>query len=381
VTLRSNRRIEGFTNAVAEIGYQGVRQGDLVIHSMDGFAGAIGVSDSDGKASPVVHCYEPLDGIDARFYAYMLRHLAVSGYITSLAKGIRERSTAFDAETFGGLQLAVPSSVDQKVIADFLDTETVRMNSLIAKKRTMSALIEERRVAVTTSAVSGGEARARAASDSDWFPDLPSGWRMSSVGEVTRDILDGPHVSPEYVEPDAGGVPFISVRNISATRWDLSTAKYISAEDFALFCRRVKPERGDVLLTKGGSTGIARAVDLDFNFHVWVHVAILKTRRDLVVPEFLTAVLNSHPGYQQSQLGTRGATNQDLALGRISKIRIPLPPISEQERIAAEVAALTDRLVQVETALAEQVALLQEHRQALVAAATTGELEIRAVAA
>ena len=53
VTLRTNRRTEGFTNSLKEIGYQGVRKGDLVIHAMDGFAGAIGVSDSDGKCSPV----------------------------------------------------------------------------------------------------------------------------------------------------------------------------------------------------------------------------------------------------------------------------------------------------------------------------------------
>ncbi len=71
VTLRENRRVEGFTNAIAEHGYQGVRAGDLVIHSMDGFAGAIGISDSHGKASPVVHCYQPSEDVDPRFYAYL----------------------------------------------------------------------------------------------------------------------------------------------------------------------------------------------------------------------------------------------------------------------------------------------------------------------
>ena len=53
VTLRSNRRTDGFTNALKEHGYQGIRKGDLVIHAMDAFAGAIGVSDSDGKSTPV----------------------------------------------------------------------------------------------------------------------------------------------------------------------------------------------------------------------------------------------------------------------------------------------------------------------------------------
>src|SRR5690606_1232812 len=59
VTLRKNRRTEGFTNALKEAGYQGVRRGDLVIHAMDAFAGAIGVSDSDGKCTPVYSCCVP----------------------------------------------------------------------------------------------------------------------------------------------------------------------------------------------------------------------------------------------------------------------------------------------------------------------------------
>jgi type I restriction enzyme S subunit len=56
VTLRKNRRVRGFTESLKEIGYQGVRKGDLVIHAMDAFAGAIGVSDSDGKCTPGLRC-------------------------------------------------------------------------------------------------------------------------------------------------------------------------------------------------------------------------------------------------------------------------------------------------------------------------------------
>ncbi|MFN3256759.1 MAG: restriction endonuclease subunit S [Ilumatobacter sp.] len=145
VTRRSNRRTEGFTNAVQEIGYQGVRAGDLVIHSMDGFAGAIGVSDSDGKASPVVHCYQPELGTEPRFYAYLLRDLSERGFITSLAKGIRERSTAFDVETFRSLVLPAPPLAEQRAIADYLDAETARIDALITKKQQLIHLLERRR--------------------------------------------------------------------------------------------------------------------------------------------------------------------------------------------------------------------------------------------
>ena len=101
VTLRKNRRTTGFTESLKEIGYQGIRKGDLVIHVMDAFAGAIGVSDSDGKGTPVYSvCTAKMD-LNNYYYAYLLRDIARRGYIQSLYKGIRERSSDFRFEVFG----------------------------------------------------------------------------------------------------------------------------------------------------------------------------------------------------------------------------------------------------------------------------------------
>ena len=93
VTLRKNRRELGFTESIKEIGYQGIRRGDLVIHSMDAFAGAIGVSDSDGKGTPVYSVCRATSLANPYYYAYLLREMARSKWIQSLAKGIRERSS------------------------------------------------------------------------------------------------------------------------------------------------------------------------------------------------------------------------------------------------------------------------------------------------
>jgi type I restriction enzyme S subunit len=131
VVLRSQRRMEGFTEATEFHGYHGVAVGDLVIHSMDGFAGAIGISKSSGKMSPVAHIYSPQDGIEPRFYAYLLKHLAAEGFIQSLSKGIRERSTSFDSAIFLSLDLPVVSLSEQQDIANLLD----RFGSIIEKKR------------------------------------------------------------------------------------------------------------------------------------------------------------------------------------------------------------------------------------------------------
>src|SRR6185437_406882 len=108
VTLRTNRRVGGFTESLKEIGYQGVRRGDLVIHAMDAFAGAVGVSDSDGKATPVYIVCQAIGDLNAYYYAYVVREMARRNWIAALARGIRERSTDFRYEVLADQALPIP---------------------------------------------------------------------------------------------------------------------------------------------------------------------------------------------------------------------------------------------------------------------------------
>ena len=112
VTLRRNRRVRGFTESLKEIGYQGIRRGDLVIHAMDASAGAVGVADSDGKGTPVYSVCQPLALANAHYFAYLVREMARSQWIAALAKGIRERSTDFRFEAFASGR--VPLAPDRR---------------------------------------------------------------------------------------------------------------------------------------------------------------------------------------------------------------------------------------------------------------------------
>lgn len=135
VTLRINRRTTGFTESEKEIGYHGVRVGDLVVHQMDAFAGAIGISDSDGKCSPICIVCRPLneDETDIRYYCQLLRVMAHSGFIQSLAKGIRERTTDFRYKTLEILHLPVPPYVEQRQIVTYLDEKCSKIDTIIEK--------------------------------------------------------------------------------------------------------------------------------------------------------------------------------------------------------------------------------------------------------
>ena len=148
-----------------------------------------------------------------------------------------------------------------------------------------------------------------------------------------------------------------------ADRFDLSDLKYVSREDHERFCQRIRPERDDILYTKGGTTGIARVNDLDFEFSVWVHVAVLRIAKQFLVPRYVAMALNSSLCYQQSQAYTQGISNYDLGLTRMIKILMPLPPLAEQHRIIAkvyELIALCDHLeAQLTTTQAESCSLLE----------------------
>lgn len=141
VTLRSNRREDGFTMADKEIGYQGVDIGDLVVHGMDGFAGAIGISDSRGKASPVLNVLATEQ--DKRYIMYFLRSMAYSDVFLALATGIRVRSCDLRWNKLSELFYPIPPLDEQKAIVEYIDNVLQKTDDVIGTKKTqLETLVE-----------------------------------------------------------------------------------------------------------------------------------------------------------------------------------------------------------------------------------------------
>lgn len=133
VTLRKNRRTTGFTEATDYSHYQHICKGDLVIHQMDAFAGSAGVSDSDGMGTPVLSvCTPKSNNILNEYYAHIVRLMGKNGFILSLYRGIRERSSDFRFDTFANLWLPVPPIEEQKQIVAHITDKTSKIDKLIA---------------------------------------------------------------------------------------------------------------------------------------------------------------------------------------------------------------------------------------------------------
>jgi len=156
VTLREKRRTEGFTNAILEVGYQSVRDGDLVIHSMDAFAGAIGVSDSDGKCTGEYVVCEPLqDDLNNFYFGTLLRVMALEKYIFAICPSVRERAPRFRFNTFKDVLLPVPPVKEQNDVISYINNETTSIDTLIEKIQHSLNLLSEYRTAIVSAAVTG----------------------------------------------------------------------------------------------------------------------------------------------------------------------------------------------------------------------------------
>lgn len=363
--------------------YKVCRAGDLVINRMRAFQGALGIARENGLVSPDYAVLQVAPEVDARWLNYFLTSDATVATMSSLVRGIggteagNVRTPRLNISDLQSMTAPLGSALEQRAIADYLDRETARIDTLVEEQQRLIELLNERRRSVVDRAVGGLDGDACRPTNDPWWPELPDGWALLTLRRVIRALADGPHFSPNYVDD---GVMFLSARNIKVGGWSLDDAKFVSEDDYLEFSKRVVPETGDVLYTKGGTTGIARAVDLDIPFQVWVHVAVLKVRHDVVDPFFLAYALNSTPCYDQSQLFTRGATNNDLGLTRMVNIVLPVPPVEEQRRI---VVHLNQEAEKIDALIAESerfIELSRERRAALITAAVMGEIDVREMA-
>ena len=153
VTLRGNRREDGFTMADKEIGYQGIDEGDLVVHGMDGFAGAIGISDCRGKASPVLNVLDTQQ--NKRYVMFYLRSLAYRDVFLALSTGIRVRSCDLRWNKLAELFYLIPPLAEQKQIVAKIDEMLAKVDALIAEKQNQLATLEEYKKSVIFEYVTG----------------------------------------------------------------------------------------------------------------------------------------------------------------------------------------------------------------------------------
>jgi type I restriction enzyme S subunit len=167
-----------------------------------------------------------------------------------------------------------------------------------------------------------------------------SGWDTHLLGRLCDKLTDGTHRSPKNELPRDQGVPYITSKNVRRFRLDLRNVTYVCQADHDEIFARCDPRQGDVLYTKDGAMlGLAAVNTLDYPFSLLSSVALIRPKPNLLDSAFLVAWLNApgtYRGIVESQLG---AAIQRLILDQIKNFEVPLPPLPDQRRIAAALAA------------------------------------------
>ena len=179
---------------------------------------------------------------------------------------------------------------------------------------------------------------------------IPSTWKWVRFGDIIFKLTDGTHSTPKYTNQ---GVPFISVKDLSSGYINFSNTKFISEEEHNILSARCNPEKGDLLLTKVGTTGIPVIVDTDREFSLFVSVALVKLSKSNINLDFLKLLILSPLVQEQVAENTKGVGNKNWVIKDIANTFFPLPPFAEQKRIVDKIEELEPLVKQYDKAETE----------------------------
>lgn len=368
VTLRENRRTTGFTESITEIGYQGIRKGDLVIHQMDAFAGAIGVSDADGKGTSVYHCCTPKGEYLTYYYAHVIREMALKGYIQSLYRGIRERSSDFNYVTFGNCLLPVPSPSEQRQIVAYLDYKSNKINERVCQReRELQALSELKQAEIAAVVTRGLDLNVpMKESGIEWLGKIPAHWEVRKIKNCLQERSEKGYPNEPILcaTQSRGVIPQDMYDNrVVVVNKDFDKLKLVKSGDLVISLRSFQ----------GG---------IEYAYYQGIISAAytILTPKDKRNSEYFKHLFKSHDFIQLLQTCVTGIREgQNINYAMLAKHFIPIPPIEEQQKI---VLYIKNRLYVIDEYIAKlkaEINYLQEYKQRLISDVVTGKVDVRGV--
>ncbi len=378
VTLRKKRRTDGFTIAIQEHGYQGIRKGDLVIHGMDAFAGAIGVSDSDGKASPVYNACTLKSNGDIWYYCWIVRQMSKAGFIESLAKGIRERSTDFRFDIFSEQLLPIPSPEEQTAIARFLDYKLAKINRFIRKKKQLIKLLNEQKAAIINQAVTKGLDPNAKMTDSgiEWLGEIPQHWEVVKLTGVCDIVRGNSSFKKDELLNDGKYVALQYGKTYKVDEVNDGFQFYVN-DEFYKDSQTVKYD--DVIIISTSETIEDLGHSVFYNRHdlglLGGEQVLLRPKNGKVNGKYLCY---SSKGFaKELRKYATGVKVYRFNIDDLKTIYTSVPPFQSQVEIVNFIEIESQRINTTISTIEKEIALVEEYKTALIAEAVTGKIDVR----
>jgi type I restriction enzyme S subunit len=314
--------------------------------------------------------------IEYRFLWYILNSFGYQEHIQLTAFGGAQPNIGDTGMV--AYMSTIPCVDEQAHIANFLDHETAKIDTLIEKQQQLIKLLKEKRQAVISHAVTKGlnpDARTKN-SGVESLGEVPEGWEVRTIAHLSNKITNG------YVGPTRDILVDEGVSYVQATHIKQGKVNF----DGAFFVRKIWSEshsksilsKGDVLIVQTGAgtgdIGLVSENEEGFNCHALI---IVEPDKKIISGDYLSMALQSQYGYSKLFSIRTGGMHPHLNCGEVQYVKLPIPPIFEQDQITTfieEQIIKFDLLVKKQL---EAISLLQERRTALISAAVTGKIDVR----
>jgi type I restriction enzyme S subunit len=288
-----------------------------------------------------------------------------------------------NTDTIGSIRVAVPPRDELRKLLSFLDSETAKIDKLLAEQKRLIELLEEKRQGVISHAVTKGLNPNAPMKDSgvEWLGTVPAHWRVTRL-KFIADVQGGIAKGKDYSDHETIEVPYLRVANVQDGFLDLETITTIEIPANEL--HRYLLQVGDVLMNEGGD------FDKLGRGHIWnaeidpcIHQNhVFAVRPKTVSSQWLNEITGSN--YAQFYFMTRSKQSTNLASissTNIMDLPVVLPPVAEQEVILSTVGEQRSRFNALAAEAQAAITLLQERRTALISAAVTGKIDVRGLVA
>lgn len=314
----------------------------------------------------------PLEETTTKFFGYLLS-------ISTTELNIRGKGTTFlelSGDELGAFKIPIPTISEQQQIANFLDHETAKIDTLIEKQQQLIKLLKEKRQAVISHAVTKGLNPDAPMRDSgvEWLGEVPEHWVCGSLKHYAN-VIDCKHITAEFFDE---GIPLVSISEVKGWFVNLETAKLTNEKYYIdLIDGGRKPQAGDIIYSRNATVGEASLVAEDMpDFAIGQDVCLIRLSES-ALPEYALFVLKSGVIFQQLDLAMVGSTFKRINVDNIRNFSITQPPYNEQISIVNELKRVVEKYDELVSKAQATINLVSERRTALISAAVTGKIDVR----
>ncbi|MGI0153149.1 restriction endonuclease subunit S [Pseudidiomarina sp. WS423] len=347
--------------------------GDFVINSRSDRKGSSGLSALDGSVSLICIVLE-MKEVFGRYAHHLLRSTVFQEEFYRFGKGIVADLWSTNFSEMKNILIPVPSRFEQTQIARFLDHETAKIDALIAEQKRLIKLLQEKRQAVISHAVTKGLDPNVPMKDSgvEWLGEVPAHWEVAPIRRLIHEHKQGYYTTESYVDV---GVKLLRITDLNG-RGGLTTKSCPKVSDVPGVENYIL-KQDDVVFARTGGAGLFGVFEEHERVAFASYLIRFSFNKDSINIRFLRQFLLSSSFQTQLEVQVHGGVNKNVHAEDIKNSVMAVPPIEEQRLISRELEQTELMLDNLMAASEKSISLMSERRSALISAAVTGKIDVR----